>query len=82
MSYRLKRDETIEAIWDALPLHLSEQLTVAIAAACEDPFGTTDPAGDEDDGMTRELVVGPLVVFIYLGHLKKVLHVWDINYLG
>lgn len=81
MTYRLKRDATIEAIWNALPQHISEQLTVALAAACEDPYGTTEPHG-VDDGLVRELVLDRLIVILYLGHHDKVVHVWQINYWG
>lgn len=79
--YALRCDAINQAVWDALPVEASERLALALADACADPLGTTQPYG-EDDGIMRTLVVGDLLVVIYLGHQTKTLHIFQIDYLG
>ncbi|GAA0453971.1 hypothetical protein ACFQ2B_27735 [Streptomyces stramineus] len=79
--YVLKCDATNQAVWDSLPQSVSERLTLALAAACTDPLGATEPYG-EDDGIMRTLVTGDLLLVIYLGHQTKTLHIYQIDYLG
>lgn len=79
--YALRCDAVNQAVWDGLPDEASERLAIALAAACADPLGTTQPYG-EDDGIMRTLVTGDILVVIYLGHQTKTLHIFQIDYLG
>lgn len=79
--YALRCDAVNQAIWDGLPADTSERLALALAAACADPLGTTQPYG-EDDGIMRTLVTGDILAVIYLGHQTKTLHIFQIDYLG
>ncbi|WP_116214975.1 hypothetical protein [Streptomyces olivoreticuli] len=68
MVYRLKYDLAAEAVHDALPPEASERLSLALAAACDDPIASTEPYG-EDDGVVRmivtEHVIGVLLALIH-----------------
>jgi hypothetical protein len=43
--YELRYDATIEAVWDSLPEQVRDEFDRAILAACEDPYGATEPYG-------------------------------------
>ncbi|MFI0218809.1 hypothetical protein [Streptomyces lydicus] len=79
--YVLKCDAIRQAIWDGLPQPISEQLTRALAKACADPVGATQPYG-EDDGIMRTLVLPDVFAVIYLGHQTKTLHIYTIEYIS
>jgi hypothetical protein len=79
--YALRYDSTIEAIWDSLPREASEQFTLSIANACEDPFSATEPFGI-DDGHTRLLQLPHVVAMLYLDHEDKELRVYSLDYLA
>ncbi|WP_369214427.1 hypothetical protein [Streptomyces flavofungini] len=79
--YALRCDAINQAIWDGLPDEPRQRLALALADACADPIGATDPYG-EDDGIMRTLVTGDILVVIYLGHQTKTLHIFQIDYLG
>lgn len=82
MSYALRCDKTVEAVWDTLPSAVSEALGAALAEACADPLGRTRPYG-EDDGVMRTLVVNDvLFAILYLGHQTRTVHVYQIDYVG
>lgn len=79
--YALRCDAVNQAVWDGLPAEASERLALALADACTDPIGATQPYG-EDDGIMRTLVTGDILAVIYLGHQTKTLHIFQIDYIG
>jgi hypothetical protein len=79
--YRLKYDPAAEAVHEAMPPAASETLTLALAAACRDPLGATEPYGEEDDVM-RMLVTDHAFAVLLVGHTLKTITVLQINYLG
>lgn len=79
--YALRCDAVNQAIWDGLPDEPRQRLALALADACADPLGTTQPYG-EDDGVMRTLVTGDVLLLVYLGHQTKTLHIYQIDYLG
>ncbi|MEU1308999.1 hypothetical protein ABZ419_08880 [Streptomyces cinnamoneus] len=81
MIYRLKYGAAVEAVHDALPPHISEELSLALAAACDDPAAATDPYG-EDDGVMRTLVTSHTASVLLIGDVMKTVTVLQINYLG
>lgn len=82
MTYALRYDKTIEAVWDTLPQAVSQALGDALAQACADPLGRTEAYG-EDDGVMRTLMVSEtLFAVVYLGHQTRTVHVYQIDYVG
>lgn len=81
MIYRLKYDPAAEAVHEAMPQAASEALTVALAAACQDPIGATEPYG-EDDGIMRMLITQEAFAVLLLGHTFKTITVLQITYTG
>ncbi|KPI12039.1 hypothetical protein OK074_2660 [Actinobacteria bacterium OK074] len=81
MTYRLKYDLAAEAVHDAMPPAASERLSLALAAACEDPIGATEPYG-EDDGVVRMLVTEHAIVVLLVGQVTKTLTVLQLSYTG
>lgn len=64
-----------------MPPEASEQLSIALAAACDDPLGATLPYG-VDDGVVRTLVTDHAIAVLLIGHQSKTLTVVQLNYLG
>ncbi|WP_419996141.1 hypothetical protein [Streptomyces boninensis] len=81
MAYRLKYDRAAEAVHDALPQGASEQLSLALAAACDDPIIATQPYG-EDDGVVRMLVTEHVIAVLMVGSATKTLTVLQLNFMG
>lgn len=81
MTYRLKYDLAVEAIHDALPPQAREQLTIALADACDDPLGATGSYGHEDDVM-RTITTPDVRALLLIGHNLKTITVLRIDYLG
>jgi hypothetical protein len=79
--YRLKYDPSAEAVHDALPPHVSEQLTSALEAACYDPIDATEPYG-EDDKVIRMVVTDQAFAVLLIGNTLKTVTVLQITYLG
>ncbi|MEV0112810.1 hypothetical protein AB0H77_06075 [Streptomyces sp. NPDC050844] len=77
----LKYDPGVEAVHDSLPGPASEQLGIALASACRDPLGATQPYGEEDDVM-RMAVTEHVFAVLLLGHTLKPVTVLQINYIG
>lgn len=82
MTYRLKYDPAAEAVYDALPQRASEQLTLALADACEDPIGTTRPYGEVENEVIRRIVTEDVTALLLVGHTSKTVTVLQIDYLG
>lgn len=80
MTYRLKYDPGVEAVHDALPGHVSEELSIALAAACDDPQGATQPYG-EDGPYVRMIVTAHVAAVVHIGQTFKTLSVLTITYL-
>jgi hypothetical protein len=81
LTYRLKYDLAAEAVHEAMPAPASETLTLALADACRDPLGTTEPYG-EDDGVVRMLVTGQAFAVLLIGQTLKTITVLQVTYLG
>lgn len=79
--YRLKYDPAAEAVHEAMPPGASEALTLALADACHDPLGTTQPYG-EDDGVVRMLITDQAFAVLLIGHQTKTITVLQVTYLG
>lgn len=79
--YRLKYDPPAEAVHDAMPAEAGEHLTLALAAACHDPLGATEPYG-EDDNVMRMVVTEHAFAVVLLGHTLKTVTVLQVTYLG
>ncbi|MFJ3229220.1 hypothetical protein ACIPJS_38545 [Streptomyces sp. NPDC086783] len=79
--YRLKYDPASEAVHEAMPAAASEMLTLALADACSDPIGTTQPYG-QDDGVVRVLVIEQAFAVLLVGAQTKTITVLQITYLG
>lgn len=79
--YRLKYDPAAEAVHEAMPSAASETLTLALADACHDPLGATQPYG-EDDGVMRMIVTEQAFAVLLVGHQTKTITVLQSTYLG
>lgn len=79
MTYRLKYDDAAEAVHDALPQAVSEELSLALADACDDPLSATVPYG-EDDEVIRTLITDHAVAVLLVGHNLKTVTVLQITY--
>jgi hypothetical protein len=79
--YRLKYDEGMEAVHEAMPQAASEALTFALGAACHDPLGATQPYGEEDE-VVRMLVTEQAFAVLLIGHTLKTVTVLQVTYLG
>lgn len=64
-----------------MPEHQSELLQVALADACHDPLGATQPYG-EDDGVIRTVGTDHAVAVLLIGHTLKTITVLQVSYLG
>ncbi|WP_240926119.1 hypothetical protein [Streptomyces sp. JB150] len=64
-----------------MPAPASEALTLALAAACQDPIAATEPYG-EDDGVVRMLITEHAFAVLLIGETLKTVTVLQINYLG
>ncbi|WP_051744729.1 hypothetical protein [Streptomyces yerevanensis] len=78
MAFRLKYSASTEAVHDAMPAAESEQLSLALAAACEDPIAATEVYG-EDDGVMRTIVTEHAIAVILVGHITKTLTVLQLR---
>lgn len=81
MVFRLKYGADTEAVHDAMPADASAQLSHALAAACEDPIGATEPYG-EDDGIVRALTTEHAIAVLLIGQQTKVITVMQLSYIG
>jgi hypothetical protein len=81
MTFRLKYGSDTEAVHDAMPPDASVQLSHALAAACDDPLGATEPYG-EDDGIVRSLTTEHVIAVLLVGQVTKSLTVLQLSYIG
>ncbi|MEU8591751.1 hypothetical protein AB0C59_32910 [Streptomyces sp. NPDC048664] len=81
MSFRLRYGPGTEAVHDAMPTASSGSLSLALAAACEDPTGAGEPYG-EDDGVVRTLVTEHAIAVVLIGRFTGTLTVLQLSYLG
>ena len=79
--YRLKYDPAAEAVHGAMPAAASEALTLALAHACHDPIGATQPYG-EDDGVVRILITDQAFAVLLIGQTLKTVTVLQVTHLG
>lgn len=64
-----------------MPPTESEQLALALAAACEDPIGATEIYG-KDDGVVRMLVTEHAIAVLLVGQITKTITVLQLSYTG
>jgi hypothetical protein len=79
--YRLKHDAAAEAIHNSLPPEARLALSLALADACEDPIGATEPYGLVDDGVMRKIMLPDSFAILLIGREHKELTVLQIEYL-
>ncbi|UPZ27690.1 hypothetical protein MUK60_07560 [Streptomyces sp. LRE541] len=80
--YELRYDPTIEAVWDSLPEPARDEFDRAILAACENPYGATEPYGI-DDGITRTLVLDHTVAVLLVTQTpRQTVRILQITHLG
>lgn len=80
--YELRYDPIIEAVWDSLPEPARDRFDRAILAACEDPYGSTEPYGI-DDGVTRTLVLPDTTAVLLISHAPRpIVRILQITHLG
>lgn len=80
--YRLQFDPAAEAVYDALPPHHSEPLTLALADACDDPLGATRGYGEVEDEVMRLIDTDHVRAVLLVGHNLKTITVLQISHLG
>lgn len=80
--YELRYDPIIEAVWDSLPEPARDRFDRAILAACEDPYGSTEPYGI-DDGVTRTLVLPDTAAVLLISQAPRpIVRILQITHLG
>jgi hypothetical protein len=79
MSYDLHLDFETRTVLGDLPSAIRGAISAALIDACDDPIAATQPHGEVDDGIMRDLVVGGVIVVVYLGHATKVMSVFQIT---
>ncbi|MFE2850610.1 hypothetical protein ACFXJO_05680 [Streptomyces lavendulae] len=78
--YALKLDPAAEAVWDALPPPASDNLTRALALACERPLEATHPYG-VDDKVIRQIITPEVRALLLVGENTRTIAVLQIDYL-
>lgn len=81
MTFRLRLDPTVHAIYAALPELARRDMAVILLDALEDPLAHSTPYG-EDDGILRTLALGSITLAALIGHQTKTITVLQISYLG
>jgi len=76
--YRLLCDATLMTVWDSLPADASEQLTLALADACQDPVTATEPFGI-DDGLHRQIIRPLVTAVVHVSHQQRTVRIYDIQ---
>lgn len=76
--YRLLCDATLLVVWDSLPNDASEQLTLALAAVCDNP-DTADAYGI-DDGIHRQIVQPLVTAIIAVNREAKTVRIYNIEH--
>jgi hypothetical protein len=77
--YALKLDAAVEAVYDALPPRASENLTRALALACEHPLDATHPYG-VDDKVVRQVITPEARAVLLIGQNTRTITVIQIDY--
>ncbi|MFD8142462.1 hypothetical protein [Streptomyces sp. NPDC059708] len=81
MTYRLRLDPTVHAIYAALPEQARRDIAVILLDALEDPLAHSTPYG-EDDGIMRTLAHGHVALAALIGHESRTITVVQIGYAG
>lgn len=80
--YKLRHERAAEAVWDALPDDARTEFDRALVAVCEDPYATTEAAGEDSDVKRiltlRHSMVVVLVIRPPIGRVR----IMNIRYLG
>ena len=81
MTYRLRLDPSIHAIYAALPDDGRRDIAVCLLDALADPIAHSTPYG-VDDGIMRTLAHGSVTTAVLLDHDAKTITVVQIGYAG
>jgi hypothetical protein len=81
VTYRLRLDPTVHAIYASLPDDGRRDIAVCLLDALSDPTGHSTPYG-VDDGVMRILAHGGVTITILIGEPTKTITVVQIGYLG
>ena len=81
MTYRLRLDPSVHAIYASLPDEARRDIAVCLLDAMKDPHAHSTPYGI-DDGIMRVLAHGAVTIAVLVGEPTKTITVVQINYLG
>ena len=81
MTYRLRLDPSIHAIYASLPDEGRRDMAVCLLDALADPIAHSTPYG-VDDGIMRTLAHGTVTIAVLLDHKTETITVVQIGYLG
>lgn len=81
MTYRLRLDPSIHAIYASLPEDGRRDIAVCLLDALADPIAHSAPYG-VDDGVMRILAHGSVTIAVLLDHDAKAVTVVQIGYIG
>lgn len=81
MTYRLRLDPSIHAIYASLPDEGRRDIAVCLLDALNDPITHSTPYGI-DDGIMRVLAHGSVTIAVLLDHDAKTITVVQIGCLG
>lgn len=81
MTYRLRLDPSVHAIYASLPDEARRDIAVCLLDAMDDPIAHSTPYG-VDDGVMRVLAHGGVTLAVLVGEPTKTITVVQINYLG
>lgn len=81
MTYRLRLDPSIHAIYASLPDDARRDIAVCLLDAMTDPIAHSTPYGI-DDGYMRVLAHGGVTIAVLLDNDGKTITVVQVTYLG
>lgn len=81
MTYRLRLDPSIHAIYASLPGEGRRDIAVCLLDALADPIAHSTPYGI-DDGIMRVLAHGGVTLAVLLDHKAETITVVQISWLG
>ncbi|MCF6524079.1 hypothetical protein [Streptomyces sp. JJ36] len=80
--YKLRYEKAAEVVWDSLPDDARTELDRALIAVCEDPYGTTEPAGEDGDVKRILTLRYTMCVLVAIQPPIQRVRILHISYLG
>ncbi|GHJ36478.1 hypothetical protein [Streptomyces sp. TS71-3] len=80
--YKLRYDEQTAAVWDSLPTEASEELVLAMADVCHDPYATTEPYNGNKERRTLALRHTAVALIVIDAPPVQRVYIRNIDYLG